>query len=449
MLFSSIEFIFFFLPLALALCILAPKGLKNAALLITSLVFYGWGEPVFLLLMLATIAADFLFGLAIAKSKKHSKAWLWIAIASNLGLLAIFKYLSPTLNLLGLSFAEIALPVGISFYTFQSLSYVIDVYRGEPPLSDPVAFGTYITMFPQLIAGPIVKYSQVSEQLKERRVTSKKAADGILRFVCGLGKKLLFANAAGEMWEYFNSLPLSKLSTLGAWLGIVFFAFQIYFDFSGYSDMAIGLGLMLGFDFPENFNYPYTAKSFRDFWHRWHMSLTAWFKEYLYIPLGGNRRGEARTLFNMLIVWAFTGLWHGAALNFLFWGLYCFALLAVERLFLGKLLKRLPSLLTRIYALLAILVGWVFFASDNISYAAGYLGAMFSLSPALGNEYYHTLRSLPLLILLALGSTPIPKTAYQRLGKIKLIPFFSIFIFMLCLADLVGSSYNPFLYFRF
>ena len=449
MLFSSIEFIFFFLPLSLALCLLAPKGLKNAALLLTSLVFYGWGEPVFLLLMLATIAADFLFGLAIAKCKKHSKAWLCIAIASNLGLLAIFKYLSPTLNFLGLPFAEIALPVGISFYTFQSLSYVIDVYRGEPPLSDPVAFGAYITMFPQLIAGPIVRYSQVSEQLKERRVNAEKAADGILRFVCGLGKKLLFANAAGEMWEYFNSLPLSKLSTLGAWLGIVFFAFQIYFDFSGYSDMAIGLGLMLGFDFPENFNYPYTAKSFRDFWHRWHMSLTAWFKEYLYIPLGGNRRGEARTLFNMLIVWAFTGLWHGAALNFLFWGLYCFALLAVERLFLGRLLKRLPSLLTRIYALIAILVGWVFFASENISYAAGYLGSMFSLSPALGNEYYHTLRSLPLLILLALGSTPIPKMAYQRLGKIKLIPFFSIFIFMLCLADLVGSSYNPFLYFRF
>lgn len=453
MLFSSIEFIFLFLPVSLILCYTAPKRLKNLALFAVSLVFYGWGEPKYLLLMLLTIAADFLFGLAIAKSKRRAKLWLWTAVVSNLGILAIFKYLSPTLGAFGVDFKSIALPVGISFYTFQSLSYVIDVYRGEEPLKNPVDFGTYVTMFPQLVAGPIVKYGDVKAQLKERRTSLDRCARGILRFVCGLGKKLIFANTAGEMWEYFSALSPYRLSTLGAWVGIAFFAFQIYFDFSGYSDMAVGLGLLLGFDFPENFNYPYTAKSFRDFWRRWHISLTSWFREYLYIPLGGNRRGEWRTLVNMLAVWAFTGIWHGAALNFLFWGLYCFAVLALERLFLGRLLEKLPSPLARVYSLAVIFVGWVFFASNSLVDAAAYLGRMFTLTPIVGNEPYHIARNIPLLILLALGSTPIPREAYKRLVRQKaakdLLPFFSLFLFILCVANLVGASYNPFLYFRF
>ena len=453
MLFSSIEFIFLFLPVSLILCYAAPKRLKNPALFAVSLLFYGWGEPKYLLLMLLTISADFLFGIAISKSKRRKRLWLWTAVISNLGVLAIFKYLSPTLGAFGIDFKSIALPVGISFYTFQSLSYVIDVYRGEEPLKNPVDFGTYVTMFPQLVAGPIVKYGDVKAQLKERRVSLDRCAQGILRFVCGLGKKLIFANTAGEMWEYFSALSPYRLSTLGAWVGIAFFAFQIYFDFSGYSDMAVGLGHLLGFDFPENFNYPYTAKSFRDFWRRWHISLTSWFREYLYIPLGGNRRGEWRTLVNMLAVWAFTGIWHGAALNFLCWGLYCFAVLALERLFLGRLLEKLPSPLTRLYSLAVILVGWVFFASNSLGEAAAYLGRMFSLTPIAGNEPYHVTRNIPLLILLALGSTPIPREAYKRLIRQKtaknLLPFFSLFLFILCVANLVGASYNPFLYFRF
>ena len=454
MLFSSIEFIFFFLPLSLIFYFAAPQKARNVILLVFSLVFYGWGEPKYLLLMLATIALDYLFGLLIERNRGRAKLWLWGAVVSNLGSLAVFKYLSPTLGFFGLDFVSLALPVGISFYTFQSLSYVIDVYRGEKAQKDPVAFGAYVTMFPQLVAGPIVRYGDIAVQLKERYTDTQKTARGILRFVCGLSKKLLFANSAGEMWRYFSSLPRGELSTLGAWLGIVFFAFQIYFDFSGYSDMAVGLGLFFGFDFPENFNYPYIATSIRDFWHRWHISLTVWFREYVYIPLGGNRKGEARTLFNMLTVWALTGIWHGASLNFLAWGLYYFILLACERLFWGKLLKRLPRLLSRIYSLTAILVGWVFFSAESIGDAFSYLGRMFSLNAPMGNDVYHLERNIPFLILLILGSTPIPLEAFRSLmqkggARRSLLSLGSILIFILCVADLVGASYNPFLYFRF
>ena len=454
MLFSSIEFIFFFLPLSLLFYFLTPQKWRLSVLLIFSLVFYAWGEPRYLLLMLATIAVDYLLGLLIQSDRRRARLWLLVAVISNLCSLALFKYLSPTLNFFGARFISLPLPVGISFYTFQSLSYVIDVYRGEKAQKNPIAFGTYITMFPQLVAGPIVRYSDIAPKLVNNRTDLQKSARGIIRFVCGLSKKLLLANSAGEMWSYFSSLPRGTLSTLGAWLGIIFFAFQIYFDFSGYSDMAIGLGLLFGFDFPENFNYPYVATSVRDFWHRWHMSLTVWFRDYVYIPLGGNRKGEARTFLNMLIVWSLTGIWHGAAINFLVWGLYFFILLACERLFLGRLLGKLPKALSHLYALCAILVGWVFFANDSLVAALSYLGRMFSLTSPTGSDIYHLVRNLPFLILLALASTPIPFEAYKIITKKgepsrSFLSLGSILVFILCVANLVGASYNPFLYFRF
>ena len=454
MLFSSIEFIFVFLPASLAFYFITPRKQKNLTLFIFSLIFYGWGEPRFLFLMLATITADFLFGILIDKKRSQAKLWLTLAVVSNLAVLAFFKYLSPTLNFLNIPFIDLALPVGISFYTFQSLSYVVDVYRGEAAQKSPVAFGTYITMFPQLVAGPIVKYGDISSQLNIRTVNAEKFEKGIRRFVLGLAKKIIFANSAGEMWSYFSELPRSQLSTLGAWLGILFYAFQIYFDFSGYSDMAIGMGHFFGFEFSENFNYPYTAKSIKDFWRRWHISLSTWFKEYLYIPLGGNRKGTRRTVLNMLIVWACTGIWHGAGLNFLVWGLYYFLLLTCEKLFWGKLLDKAPALIRHTYSLILILIGWVFFSARNLSDSFSYLSRMFSFSAPSTLEIYHFVRNIPFLLLLALGSTQLPKKAYEVITSGSSLRKFAISlgglsVFILCVAELVSSSYNPFLYFRF
>ena len=451
MLFSSVEFIFFFLPLSLLLYFLAPKRLKNLMLFVESLVFYAWGEPVYLFLMLCTVALCFFFGTRIEKHPQKSRLFLGIAVGASLSLLVFFKYLPPALSVFGVNF-PIALPVGISFYTFQALSYVIDVYRGERAQKSFVDFGAYITMFPQLVAGPIVRYESIADALNERRHSFEKASSGIERFVVGLCKKLIFANSAGEMWSYFQGLPRDEISSLGAWLGIVFFAFQIYFDFSGYSDMAIGLGRIFGFEFPENFNYPYTSKSIKDFWGRWHISLSDWFREYLYIPLGGNRKGGGRTVLNMLAVWVFTGLWHGSSLNFLLWGLYYFSLLTFERLFLSKILKKLPAAMTHAYSLFFILIGWVLFASSGLGDAISYLSRMFSFTKPYGFEIYHLLRNIPFLLLLALGSTQVPRQAYERLCRGSLRPILSlggIAAFIICIADLVGSSYNPFLYFRF
>ena len=453
MLFSSIEFIFVFLPLSLTAYFLAPQKLKNAVLLLFSLIFYAWGEPKYILLMVATIIADWGFGLLIERYPKRAKLWLVTAVASNLAVLGAFKYLSPTLGFFGIDAVTLALPIGISFYTFQSLSYVADIYRGGKAQKSIVNFGAYVTMFPQLVAGPIVKYGDVAKKLERRSIGFGKAYRGVTRFVCGLAKKLLLANGAGAVWSYFSELPANELSTLGAWTGIIFFTFQIYFDFSGYSDMAIGLGRLFGFDFPENFNYPYTAKSIRDFWHRWHISLTAWFREYLYIPLGGNRKGAKRTLFNMLAVWVLTGLWHGAGLNFLLWGFYYFLLLAGERYLWGKALKKLPSLACRVYSIFFIIVGWAFFALPPASGIFSYLAKMFSLSAPSNAEVYQLVRNLPFLILLCLGSTPFPRLAYGKIGKTQarrlLLSFGGTLVFILCVANLVGASYNPFLYFKF
>ena len=456
MLFSSIEFIFFFLPLSLILYFAVPLRFRNAVLLGTSLLFYGWGEPIYVLLMIATVSADYIFGLLVAR--RRSRAWLAVAVICNLATLGFFKYYDFFADLVGLPLLGLSLPVGISFYTFQALSYVVDVYRGESPQKNAVAFGTYITMFPQLVAGPIVRYSDIKNELAARTSTAERAASGILRFVTGLGKKVLLANPAGEVFEHFSAMTGHGLGTLGAWVGILFYALQIYFDFSAYSDMAIGLGQILGFTFPENFNYPYCADSIRDFWRRWHISLSTWFREYVYIPLGGNRHGLPRTLLNMLIVWSLTGFWHGAGWNFLAWGLYYFLLLAAERLFLGRLLERLPRPLRHVYALFFILIGWVFFAHTDLSEALIYLGTMFGLygpAVAAGEVYDLTRNALPLAIML-LGCTPLPRRLFwlypensSPLPRRIAVTLGTLMVLVLSTAYLADSSYNPFLYFRF
>ena len=370
MVFSSNEFLFFYLPLSLILYFLVPSKYRNLALFWVSLVFYGWEKPIYLLIMLFVIVVNYVFGHLINRysdNKDKKKQMLILGVAINLAILGFFKYADFLLENLSripfLSFIEpigIALPIGISFYTFQSMSYIIDVYRGESTVQKKfVNFGAYVAMFPQLIAGPIVRYSSVDRELNERRCTITESADGARRFVIGLAKKVLLADAAGALWESIVAIPREQTSVALLWLGIILYSFQIYFDFSGYSDMGIGLGKMLGFHFPENFNYPYISKSITEFWRRWHITLSSWFKEYVYIPLGGNRLGEGRLVLNLLAVWLLTGLWHGASWNFVIWGLYYFVLLVIEKLFLGKYLKKLPSALSHIYSIVFIVLGWL------------------------------------------------------------------------------------------
>ncbi|MBQ5760955.1 MAG: MBOAT family protein, partial [Clostridia bacterium] len=350
MIFSSPLFLVLYLPLVLGIYYISPRRLKNLMLFMASLLFYGWGEPVYVSLMIFSTIVDYTHGMMVDKHRGTKKAryWLMSSILINLSLLGVFKYsgfvVSSLNSLLGTAIPvpALALPIGISFYTFQTMSYTIDVYRGDAPVQkDIIAFGTYVALFPQLIAGPIVRYLDVAEQMKGRTHSVDKFGEGASRFVCGLSKKVLLANTFGQIWEIMLNGPRSLV---GAWLGIICYALQIYFDFSGYSDMAIGLGKMLGFDFIENFNYPYISRSITEFWRRWHMSLGTWFREYVYIPLGGNRKGPRRQILNMLVVWLATGIWHGAGWNFLFWGLYYFLFLMIEKLFLLKHLNRIPVL---------------------------------------------------------------------------------------------------------
>lgn len=455
MLFSSVEFLFFFLPASLALYFLVPRHLRNAALLAVSLIFYGWGEPLYLFLMIGTVAADYLFGRLV--TRKNGKRWLVAAVVFNLSLLGFFKYYDFFASAVGLPTLGLPLPAGISFYTFQALSYVVDVYRGDRALRDPVAFGTYITMFPQLVAGPIVRYGEIRTALTKRTSTPEGAAAGIFRFIAGLGKKVLLANAAGEVFQHFAAMTGNGLGALGAWSGAIFYALQLYFDFSAYSDMAVGLGQILGFSFPENFRYPYCATSVQDFWRRWHITLSSWFREYVYIPLGGNRKGTARTVLNLLIVWSLTGLWHGAGANFLVWGVYYFLLLTAERLFLGRVLERLPRSLCRVYTLFFVLVGWVLFASPDLSAALTYLGTMFGAvgPPVAAGEWYEVTRNLIPLAIMLLGCTPLPRKAFHRflarrtLSRQMALTLGAAALLFLCTAYLADASYNPFLYFRF
>ncbi len=471
MLFSSFLFLFWFLPAVLFLYFLLPRALitlfprmgrggvlalQNTVLLAVSLLFYGWGEPLYVFLMIATVVADFLFGIWITKTRRP-KAVLWLAIAFNLSLLFYFKYVSFFLGIFGVSVSVPRMPIGISFYTFQALSYVADVYFGSVAAEkSPVRFGTYVALFPQLIAGPIVRYSDVAGELRARKHSVSDAADGARRFIAGLAKKVLLANPAGAL---FHALAAESTLSLGsAWLALVSFALQIYFDFSGYSDMAVGLGRIFGFHFPENFNYPYTAISFTDFWRRWHITLSTFFREYVYIPLGGNRRGVFRTVLNLFAVWLLTGLWHGAAWNFVLWGLYYFLFLVLEKLFLARHLARVPRPLRHILTLLGILFGWLLFCFDG---SEGYLttGALWQFLAALvgkngffgGNDAYHVVRHLPFLLLAALGCTPLPRRIFCRLLKKRrvlgvILPLIGLILSVCYLAD---AAFNPFLYFRF
>lgn len=466
MVFSSTIFLCVYLPLVLLGYYICPKKGKNLFLLIVSLIFYAWGEPKYVFLMIFSILVNYVFGLLMDKhreNKKRLKLMLVISVIIDLGLLSVFKYtdfIITNINSVfgaGFDLLNIALPIGISFYTFQAMSYTIDVYRDDVRVQrNLIDFGMYITMFPQLIAGPIVRYSDVQDQLAERNVTTADFSEGIMRFVVGLGKKVLLANQMGAVWTQIYALG-GDISALMAWTGAAAYTFQIYFDFSGYSDMAIGLGRMFGFKFPENFRYPYESVSITDFWRRWHITLSTWFKEYLYIPLGGNRRGLARQALNLLIVWTLTGFWHGAGWNFVMWGLYYFAILFIEKLFLLKALDKLPRLLRHAYALLLIVIGWVIFASDDVSVMLPYLGSMFGANGALGGmDVYTLLTRAALMVICCVASTELPRRLFvTAAGKMNEKAAFTVksaltlALLALSVVFLIGDSYNPFLYFRF
>ena len=451
MLFSSLEFLFLFLPLSLCLYFILPRRWRNLSLLVSGLVFYAFGEIGALPVMLLSIALNYAFALILQKLRGKRSALRYVlaaAVAYNIGQLVYFK-LQPLSEL----------PIGISFYTFQALSYVIDVYRESVAANRSlIDFGAYISLYPQLVAGPIVRYSDVAAELRERRHGIDLAADGLRRFCAGLSKKVLLANTAGEMWELFAL----REGFFDAYLGVFFFAMQIYFDFSGYSDMAIGLGRVFGFSFPENFNYPYTSTSITDFWRRWHITLSSFFREYVYISLGGNRRGKLITYRNLLITWALTGLWHGFSLNFLLWGLYFALILIIEKAFLGKLIASAPRLLQRSYSLLLIAIGWVIFASDGsligIDEGGAYILRLFGIGCSdlcSSLTLYEIGRNAVLIIILTLGATPLPRRIYLFIKEKTPKAFLTLDValplaaFVLSVAYIVNSGYNPFLYFRF
>ena len=466
MVFSSTIFLCVYLPLVLLGYYICPKKGRNLFLLIASLVFYAWGEPKYVFLMIFSILVNYIFGRLMDKhreNKKRLKLMLVLSVVIDIGLLSVFKYTDFIITnvnaIFGANFdlLNIALPIGISFYTFQAMSYTIDVYRNDVRVQkNLIDFGMYITMFPQLIAGPIVRYADVQDQLAERSVTTADFSEGIMRFVVGLGKKVLLANQMGAVWSEIYALG-GDVSALMAWTGAIAYTFQIYFDFSGYSDMAIGLGRMFGFKFPENFRYPYQSVSITDFWRRWHITLSTWFKEYLYIPLGGNRRGLTRQALNLLIVWSLTGFWHGAGWNFVLWGLYYFVILFIEKLFLLKALDKLPKFFRHVYALLLIIIGWVIFASDDVSVLLPYLGSMFGANGAIGGmDVYTLLTKAVLLIICCIASTELPKKlflsaagAMNEKAAFTLKSVLTIALLALSMILLIGDSYNPFLYFRF
>lgn len=466
MVFSSTIFLCVYLPLVLLGYYICPKKGRNLFLLIASLVFYAWGEPKYVFLMIFSILVNYIFGRLMDKhreNKKRLKLMLVLSVVIDIGLLSVFKYTDFIITnvnaIFGANFdlLNIALPIGISFYTFQAMSYTIDVYRDDVRVQkNLIDFGMYITMFPQLIAGPIVRYADVQDQLAERSVTTADFSEGVMRFVVGLGKKVLLANQMGAVWSDIYALG-GDVSALMAWTGAIAYTFQIYFDFSGYSDMAIGLGRMFGFKFPENFRYPYQSVSITDFWRRWHITLSTWFKEYLYIPLGGNRRGLARQALNLLIVWSLTGFWHGAGWNFVMWGLYYFVILFIEKLFLLKALDKLPKLFRHVYALLLIVIGWVIFASDDVSVLLPYLGSMFGANGAVGGmDVYTLLTKAVLIVICCVASTELPKRlflsatgAMNEKAAFTLKSVLTIALLALSMILLIGDSYNPFLYFRF
>ena len=466
MVFSSLYFLFLYLPIVLFLYYITPLKWRNLLLLLVNLVFYAWGEPVYILIMFLSIGIDYTHGLLVEKYKRrgNDRGARWAVASSvifNLALLFFFKYwdfVAGSLQAIGFSFMPklgLSLPIGISFYTFQTMSYTIDVYRDDAKVQRSlVNFGTFVTLVPQLIAGPIIKYKDLGDQIDHRTHSPEQFASGVQIFVVGLAKKVLLANNIGKLWDTILALPARELTTAGAWLGVAAFAFQLYFDFSGYSDMAVGLGRMLGFEFMRNFNYPYIAKSVTEFWRRWHISLGTWFREYLYIPLGGNRVSKPRLFFNLLVVWAATGIWHGASWNFLIWGLYFAVLLILEKAFLGKLLQKLPAALQHLYTLFLVLVSWAIFAVEDFGHMGAYLKAMFGLGGGLTNDNvsYYFFSFLPMLIIAAVASTPLAAKLWKRLPekpRLALLPILLLAGLVFSTAYLVDATYNPFLYFRF
>ena len=461
MVFSSLNFLFIFLPVTLILYFLVPFKLKTVVLLIASIFFYAWGEPVYVILMLLSIAFNYVAGLQLAasKGKRKRKRQLILAIVVNLALLGFFKYFAfivSTLNGIfgwSISIHELSLPIGISFYTFQALSYVIDVYRGKvQPQINIIYFAAYITMFPQLIAGPIVTYSEIEYQLGRQKLNFVKAGAGVERLIFGLAKKVLLANNLGLLYTAIQSAD--ERSVLTAWLGAIAYTLQIYFDFSGYSDMAIGLGKMLGFDFPENFDHPYLAASITEFWRKWHMTLSGWFRDYVYIPLGGNRVRAGRHILNIMIVWMLTGLWHGAGWNFVLWGVYYGILLIIEKYILIPLCKGLPSLVKHIYTMLLVTLGWVMFSNTDFTQMAAYFGNLFgAASNGLADSafLYYLKSNLILLILSVLCCGSAVKKLMSRIKRRSSAAavIISIVLLLASVAYLVYGSYNPFLYFRF
>ena len=481
MVFSSMVFLCGFLPAVLIGYAVCPAKYRNFFLFVASLFFYAWGEPRYIVIMLFSTVFDFCNGLLMEyldrKGRPQYRKWVLVfSVVINIGILCFFKYTDFVLQSISqltgnpAHLLKLALPIGISFYTFQTLSYTIDVYRREVEVQHNIIdFGMYVCLFPQLIAGPIVRYSDIQDQIKGRTGNWEGRFYGVQRFILGLAKKVLLANQIGALWNQISVLQHGDMSMASAWLGAIAYTFQIYFDFSGYSDMAIGLGYLFGFRFPENFNYPYISQSITEFWRRWHITLSTWFREYVYIPLGGNRKGMIRQIFNLLVVWFLTGLWHGAGWNFILWGLYFFVLLLVEKLFLLREMERWPGILRHLYALFFIIVGWTVFACDDMNRLLTYLGTMFGVDTVAGNKislYYWSTYGLFLIILL-LGSLELPKKAadrlYDRLQQ-KLLAVSPVWgdsiafvirlvwlavLLLVSVALLVSGSYNPFLYFRF
>ena len=463
MVFSSLTFLFAFLPIALIGYYVLPKKLRIGFLLLISLVFYAWGEPLYVLLMVGSILVNWLFGLLIVRYPAQKKGWLIASTVLNLGLLVVFKYAGLLWDAVRWMApaplcdrtVSIRLPIGISFFTFQIMSYVIDVYRGQAGAQrNPVVFGAYVSMFPQLIAGPIVRYVDIEAQLKEPSISVTNFADGIRQFVIGLAKKVLLANAFGQLWAEASAAPQS-VGVLGAWVGLLAYTLQIYFDFSGYSDMACGLGAMLGFRFVQNFNYPYIADSVTDFWRRWHISLSTWFREYVYIPLGGNRKGKARQVVNLLIVWGLTGFWHGASWNFLLWGLYFGVLLVFEKLVWERIAARLPRGVRHALTMLTVMLGWCLFALTDMGSLGTYLGALIGIGGGWisAKMAAWSLGFMPLLLVGAFAATPLGAKLAKRCEPFRWFPAAKLaalaVLFVLCIASLASQSYNPFIYFRF
>lgn len=467
MVFSGLTFLLCYLPAVLIVYYLAPRKMKNLVLFLFSLLFYAWGEPIYVGLMIFSTILDYCCGRAAEKYRgtKKAKAALIVSVTVNLGLLCLFKYtdfLLTTINsLLGTSIPllNLPLPIGISFYTFQTMSYTIDVYRGDNKAQkNIISFGAYVSLFPQLIAGPIVRYQTIAEQIDNRVHTSELFSSGVKRFVCGLSKKGLLANNIGLLWNTISQTDVAKLTVVSVWLGVIAFAFQIYFDFSGYSDMAIGLGRMFGFEFCENFDYPYISSSVTEFWRRWHISMGTWFRDYVYIPLGGNRRGLKIQIRNIAVVWLLTGFWHGAAWNYVLWGVFYGILLIIEKFFLLDKQKKAPAFVGRIYTMFCVLLGWGLFAIEDFRKLGGYFGAMFGFGAGLcdNNALWQLVSYLPLLVVCAAASAPILPKIYKKLSE-KCAPAVMTAAdslglvggMLLSTAYLISGSYNPFLYFRF